>query len=80
MPVSRIEIHHVGIGINSAQRIAQDEIDMPPRKRRAGHVAKVARTACRRTRLTMLHAMVTHQKPWHVPEVPSAYHTSPLDK
>jgi transposase len=39
---------------------------------RAGQAKKVALTACMRKRLTMLNAMVKHQKPWHVQEVPSA--------
>jgi hypothetical protein len=47
---------------------------------RLEHLAKVARTACRRTRLTMLHAMVTHQKPWHVPNVPNAYQVPLINK
>jgi transposase len=38
----------------------------------AGKAKKVALTACMRTLLTILNAMVTHQKPWHVQEVPSA--------
>jgi transposase len=38
----------------------------------AGKAKKVALTACMRTRLTMLNAIVKHQKPWHVQEVPSA--------
>jgi transposase len=42
------------------------------RLRTAGKVAKVALTACMRKLLTILHAMVKHQKPWHVQEVPSA--------
>ena len=42
------------------------------RLRAAGKAAKVARTACRRKLLTMLHAMVKHQKPWQVQEEPIA--------
>jgi transposase len=42
------------------------------RLRTAGKVAKVALTACMRKLLTILNAMVKHQKPWHVEEVPSA--------
>jgi transposase len=42
------------------------------RLRTAGKVAKVALTACMRKLLTILNAMVKHQKPWHVQEVPSA--------
>jgi transposase len=38
----------------------------------AGKAKKVALTACMRKLVTMLHAMVKHQKPWHVQEVPSA--------
>jgi transposase len=34
----------------------------------AGTAKKVALTACMRKLLTMLHAMVKHQKPWHVQE------------
>ena len=34
--------------------------------------AKVALTACMRKLLTILNAMVKHQKPWQVQEVPSA--------
>ncbi len=41
------------------------------RLRRAGKVAKVALTACMRKLLTILNAMATHQKPWHVQEVQS---------
>jgi transposase len=41
------------------------------RLRTAGKAAKVA-LACMRKLLTMLNAMVKHQKPWHVQEVPSA--------
>jgi transposase len=40
--------------------------------RTQGKAAKVALTACMRTRLTILHAMVTHHTPWHVQEVPNA--------
>ena len=39
---------------------------------RAGQAKKVALTACMRKLVTMLNAMVKHQKPWHVQEVPSA--------
>jgi transposase len=39
---------------------------------RAGNAKKVALTACMRKLLTMLNAMVKHQKPWHVQEVPRA--------
>jgi transposase len=39
---------------------------------RAGKAKKVALTACMRKLLTILNAMVKHQKPWHVQEVPSA--------
>jgi transposase len=42
------------------------------RLRTAGKGAKVALTACMRKLLTILNAMVKHQKPWHVQEVPSA--------
>jgi transposase len=42
------------------------------RLRPAGKAAKVALTACMRKLLTILNAMVKHQKPWHVQEVPSA--------
>ena len=38
----------------------------------AGTAKKVALTAGMRTRLTMLHALVKPQKPWHVQEGPSA--------
>jgi len=38
------------------------------RLRAAGQVAKVALTACRRTRLTILKAMVQHQTPWQPQE------------
>jgi transposase len=41
------------------------------RLRAAGNVAKVARTACLRKRLTILKALAPPQKPWHVQEVPS---------
>jgi transposase len=37
----------------------------------AGKAKKVALTACMRKLLTILNAMVKHQKPWHVQEVPS---------
>ena len=39
---------------------------------RAGKVKKVALIACMRKLLTILNAMVKHQKPWHVQEVPHA--------
>ena len=42
------------------------------RLRTAGKVAKVALTACMRKLLTIVNAMATHQKPWHVQEVQSA--------
>jgi transposase len=42
------------------------------RLRAAGKAAKVALTACRRTLLTSLTALVKHHTPWHVQEVPSA--------
>jgi transposase len=42
------------------------------RLRTAGKVAKVALTACMRKLLTILNAMVKHQKPWQAQEVPSA--------
>jgi transposase len=42
------------------------------RLRTAGQVAKVALTACRRQLLTILKAMVKHQKPWQAQEVSSA--------
>jgi transposase len=38
----------------------------------AGKAKKVALTACMRKLLTILNAMVKHQKPWHVQEEPSA--------
>ncbi len=38
----------------------------------AGKAKQVARTACMRKLVTILHAMVKPQKPWHVQEVPSA--------
>ena len=38
----------------------------------AGKAKKVALTACMRKLLTILNAMVKHQKPWQVQEVPSA--------
>jgi transposase len=38
----------------------------------AGKAKQVALTACMRKLLTSLNAMVKHQKPWHVQEVPSA--------
>jgi transposase len=39
---------------------------------RAGTAKKVALTACMRKLLTILNAMVKHQKPWQVQEVPNA--------
>jgi transposase len=42
------------------------------RLRAAGKAAKVALTACMRKLLTILNAMVKHQKPWHVQEEPIA--------
>jgi transposase len=42
------------------------------RLRTAGTVAEGALTACMRKLLTILNAMVKHQKPWHVQEIPSA--------
>ena len=48
------------------------------RLRAAGQAAQVALTACMRTLLTLLHAMVQPQPPWQPREVPSAYkHTRP---
>jgi transposase len=41
------------------------------RLRAAGKAAKVALTACMRKLLTILNAMVKHQKRWHPQEVPS---------
>ena len=38
----------------------------------AGKAKQVALTACMRKLVTMLNAMVKHQPPWHVQEVPSA--------
>jgi transposase len=38
----------------------------------AGKAKKVALTACMRKLLTILNAMVKHQKPWQAQEVPSA--------
>jgi transposase len=38
----------------------------------AGKAKKVALTACMRKLLTILNAMVKHQKLWHVQEVPNA--------
>jgi transposase len=38
----------------------------------AGKAKKVALTACMRKLLTILKAMVNHQKPWHVQEEPIA--------
>jgi hypothetical protein len=45
----------------------------------AGKAKKVALTACMRKLLTMLNAMVKHQKPWHMQEVPSPSQQGPLD-
>jgi transposase len=42
------------------------------RLRTAGKAKKGARTACMRKLLTILHALVKHQQPWHMQEVPSA--------
>jgi transposase len=42
------------------------------RLRTAGKAKQVALTACMRKLLTILNAMVKHQKPWHGQEVPSA--------
>jgi transposase len=42
------------------------------RLRAAGKPATVALTACRRQRLTILHALVKHHTPWQHQEVPSA--------
>jgi transposase len=42
------------------------------RLRTAGKAAQVALTACMRKLLTMLNAMVKHQKRWQPQEVPSA--------
>lgn len=42
------------------------------RLRAAGKAAKLALTACMRTLLTILNAMMKHQKPWHVQEEPRA--------
>ena len=41
------------------------------RLRAAGKAAKVARTACMRTRLTILKAMVTHHTSWQAQQMPS---------
>ena len=38
----------------------------------AGKAKKVTLTACMRKLVTILNAMVKHQRPWHVQEVPSA--------
>jgi transposase len=38
----------------------------------AGKAKKVALTACMRMLLTILNAMLKHQKPWHVQEEPIA--------
>ena len=38
------------------------------RLRAAGKPAKVALTACMRKLLTILNAMIKHQKPWHPQE------------
>ena len=43
-----------------------------------GKVANVPLTACRRTQLTILNALVTHHIPWQPSEVPSASHTGSL--
>jgi transposase len=43
--------------------------------RAAGKPAKVALTACMRTRLTILKALVKHHLPWQPQEGPSASHT-----
>ena len=43
----------------------------------AGKATKVALTACMRQLLTMLNAMVKHQKPWQVQEEAIAYHPRP---
>ena len=48
------------------------------RLRAAGKVAKGALTACRRTRLTSLNAMVKHQTPWQLQEVSVDSRRSPL--
>jgi transposase len=45
------------------------------RLRAAGKAAKGALTACMRKLLTILNAMVQHQKPWQPQEVASAEHT-----
>jgi hypothetical protein len=50
-----------------------------PRLCPAGNAKKVARTAGRRTLLTMLKAMAKPQQSWPVQEVPSAEQTRPLD-
>jgi transposase len=42
------------------------------RLRAAGKVKKVALTACMRKLLTILNAMVKHQMPWQLQEVPIA--------
>jgi transposase len=47
------------------------------RLRPPGKAAKVARTACRRQRLTILNALVQHHTPWQAPEVPHASQTRP---
>jgi len=39
---------------------------------RAGKAKKVALMACMLTLVMILNAMVKHQKPWHMQEVPSA--------
>src|SRR4029450_3396290 len=48
------------------------------RLRTAGKVAKVALTACMRKLLTILNAMVKHQKPWPPQEVSVNSGQSPL--
>ena len=45
------------------------------RLRTAGKAAQVARTACLRQLLAMLHAMVKHHTPWQAQEVSIAEHT-----
>ena len=42
------------------------------RLRAAGKPAQVALTACMRTRLTILNALVKHHTPWQHQEVPRA--------
>ncbi len=48
------------------------------RLRAAGKGAKVALTACMRTRRTILNAMVNHQTPWHLQEVSVDERRTPL--